>query len=776
MKPAIPLRKKILRAGYRLLRFCCYAVLIFVALDCLFPVDSTLEFAPLVRTRDGNVTHAFLTRDQQWRFETRLDELTPELKEAIIFKEDRYFHHHFGINPLAVGRALIHNIFRLKRTSGASTITMQVARLQAPKRRTYFNKAIEMFRAMQLETHYSKDEILRLYLNLVPYGSNIQGVKAASLLYFNKSPDQLSLAELTALSIIPNRPNSLVIGKDNPKIVLERNKWLLRFKEAKLFPPQVIDDALKEPLDAYRHNAPDGIPQLAWRLRFNLPATLDIHATIDPGMQLKAEQIVYRYVASLKLQQVFNAAVIITDNRTHEVLTYIGSPDFDDRAHQGQVDGVKALRSPGSTLKPFLYGLAYDAGMITPQTMIADVPVNLNGYTPENYDLQFRGNVSVDEALRHSLNIPAIKVLQQFTVPHFTQKLGEAGFTSVWQQRKKVGISMILGGVTVWLQELTALFSAFANRGVYHPLRWTKGTGTDTSAGRPILSPGANYMVCKTLCELSRPDLPNGFDITRNIPRIAWKTGTSYGRKDAWSIGFNGRYTIGVWLGNFDGKGITSLSGATTATPLLFELFNAIDQNAGADWLQAPPELAARFVCKLTGMVPADGCTDQVMDYYIPGISGNERCNHQRDVWVSADERFAYCTTCLPVNGYQTKTYPNISPELAAFYDEHHISYQKIPPHNPSCSRTFDGQPPVISTLQNGMTYLIVDPEKQQLQLGCTTANDVQQVYWYINNKFLGSARRGEKMLFTPTGNVIKISCTDDKGRNTDIEVKVKFL
>ncbi|KAK6022339.1 putative penicillin-binding protein 1C [Ostertagia ostertagi] len=411
MKPAIPLQKKILRAGYRLLRICCYAVLIFVALDCLFPVNSTLEFAPLVRTRDGNVTHAFLTRDQQWRFETRLDELTPELKEAIIFKEDRYFHHHFGINPLAVGRALIHNIFRLKRTSGASTITMQVARLQAPKRRTYFNKAIEMFRAMQLETHYSKDEILRLYLNLVPYGSNIQGVKAASLLYFNKSPDQLSLAELTALSIIPNRPNSLVIGKDNPKIVLERNKWLLRFKEAKLFPPQVIDDALKEPLDAYRHNAPDGIPQLAWRLRFNLPATLDIHATIDPGMQLKAEQIVYRYVASLKLQQVFNAAVIITDNRTHEVLTYIGSPDFDDRAHQGQVDGVKALRSPGSTLKPFLYGLAYDAGMITPQTMIADVPVNLNGYTPENYDLQFRGNVSVDEALRHSLNIPAIKVI-----------------------------------------------------------------------------------------------------------------------------------------------------------------------------------------------------------------------------------------------------------------------------------------------------------------------------------------------------------------------------
>lgn len=776
MKPAATFKTKIARIAWKVVRGCCYGILLFVLLDCLFPVSNEVAFAPLIKAKDGTVIHAFLTRDQQWRFETRLDELTPELKQAIIFKEDKHFYRHFGINPLAVGRAIINNIFRLKRTSGASTITMQVARLQSPKKRTYLNKCIEMFRAAQLEIHYSKDEILRLYLNMVPYGSNIQGVKAASLLYFNKSPDQLSLAELTALSIIPNRPNSLVIGRDNSKIVRERNKWLLRFKEAQLFKPQIIEDALQEPLTAYRHNAPDGIPQLSWRMRYNLPATLDIPSTIDPSMQLKAEQIVSRYVAALKLQNVYNAAVIITDNKTHDVLTYIGSPDFNDRAHQGQVDGVKALRSPGSTLKPFLYGLAYDAGYATPQTIIADVPINLSGYTPENYDLTFRGNVTIDEALRQSLNIPAVKTLQQVTVPAFTQRLGEAGFTSVWQQRKKVGISMILGGVTVRLQELTALFSAFANNGQYYPLRWTTLTPPDTAKGVAVLSPEANYMVCKTLCELSRPELPNGFDLARNIPRIAWKTGTSYGRKDAWSIGFNDRYTVGVWLGNFDGKGVTSLSGASTATPLLFELFNAIDRNYNTEWLQAPKALSARFVCKLTGKIPADFCTEQVMDYYIPGISNNERCDHQRDVWVAADGSFSYCTTCLPVTGYRTKSYPNISSELAAYYDEHHISYEKIPPHNPACSRTFDGQAPVITTLQNGMTYLIVDRQKQQLQLGCTTANDVQQVYWYINDKFLASAKRGVPVLFMPQTNVIKISCTDDKGRNAAIEVKVKFL
>lgn len=633
-----------------------------------------------------------------------------------------------------------------------------------------------MFRALQLETHYSKDEILLLYLNLVPYGSNIQGVKAASLLYFKKSPDQLSLAELTALSIIPNRPNSMVMGKDNLKITSERNKWLIRFQQAHLFKDQTIQDALAEPLNASRRSAPDDIPQLSWRLRGTFPSLLEIFSTMDGRMQQKAEQITTNYVAALKLQNVYNASVLVVDNKTHEALVYIGSPDFNDRAHQGQVDGVKALRSPGSTLKPFLYGLAYDAGIATPQSVVADVPINLAGYTPENYDLQFRGNVTINDALRHSLNIPAVKTLQSLGVSRFTQSLSAAGFYSVWQQRKKVGLSMILGGVTVRLQELVALFSAFSNGGVFHPIRWTTDAPKDTGLGYQVLSPSANYMVCKTLCELSRPDLPSGFDLARNVPHIAWKTGTSYGRKDAWSIGFNERYTIGVWLGNFNGKGITSLSGATTATPLLFELFNAIDRNMSDEWLVTPQEVATRFVCKETGMIPAAYCNDQVMDYYIPGVSPNGRCTHQREVWIAADGSFSYCTTCLPTAGYATKTYPNISPELAAFYDSRNMAYQKIPPHNPACTRTFDGQMPVITTLQNGMTYIILDKDKQQLQLGCTTANDVQQVYWYVNDQFLGSARRGEQLLFKPTNTQVKISCSDDKGRVVDIVVKVKFL
>ncbi len=767
-------RKSWRRRSWKILRFLLALAGIFIVLDLCFPLKTEIPYAPLIRDRNGHVMHAFLASDQQWRFRTEPGEITPELSKALLFKEDRYFYRHPGVNGLAVLRALGNNLFRMKRTSGASTITMQVARLLRPKRRSYVNKLVEMFRAVQLELHCSKAEILQLYLNLVPYGSNIQGVKAASLLYFDKSPDQLSLAELTALSIIPNRPNSLVMGRDNARIVRERNKWLQRFRAAGLFDSSLIDDALREPLEARRLQAPDAAPQFAWRLRFAFPGQLDIRSSVDARMQLMAGDIVSSYVQGLRLQQVHNAAVLILDNRSGEVLTYIGSPEFADRAHNGQVDGVKALRSPGSTLKPFLYGLAYDAGYATPQTVINDVPINLAGYCPENYDLQFHGPVSVDEALRQSLNIPAVKVLQQLSVQRFAQELGNAGFRSVREQRRRLGLSMILGGCTVRLEELCVLYAALANGGRAQSLRWTPGK-PDTNTVR-VLSPAAAWMVSHTLCELARPDMPQLADAARNVPRIAWKTGTSYGRKDAWSVGYNGRYTIGVWLGNFNGRGVASLSGAATATPLLFRLFNAVDRDAAAEWLQAPGELQTRFVCRYTGLLPADSCGEQVMDYYIPGVSGAKRCNHQREVWLSPDGTFSYCTSCLPASGYATKMMRDIAPELAAWYESRHIPYERIPSHNPACGRVFDGQPPRITTLQGGLTYLITDRGRQGLQLGCQAASDVRTVYWYVNDRFYKAAAAGEKLLFLPEGPRLKVSCTDDKGRNSDLEVQVKFL
>lgn len=760
------------------------AVLLFFLLDLIFPLKINVEYAPVIVAKDGTVLHTYITKDQQWRMKARLDEITPQLKDAILLKEDKHFYHHYGVNPLAVGRAIINNVFHLKRTSGASTITMQVARMLDRKPRNYWNKCVEMFRAVQLEKNYSKEEILQLYLNLVPYGSNIQGVKAASILYFNKTPDQLSLAELTALSIIPNQPNYLVIGKDNDRIVAERNKWLHRFEAAHLFPETVIKDALQEPLTASRHQAPDGMQQFSWRMRNVYPAATEIHTTIDPIVQKKAEDITFNYSKTLQLQGVYNAAVFIIDNQTHQVLAYIGSPDFEDRFHQGQVDGVRAVRSPGSALKPLLYGLSFDQGINTPKTIIADVPVNFKGYAPENYDLAFHGNITIEDALRQSLNIPAVKTLNELSVKTFTENLVKCGFASIWHDRKKMGLSMILGGCGVRLDEMTNLYSCFANNGEYNALQWTipdsvwhdKKNIRRLPEGTKIISPASSYMLTQILSELHRPDLPNLYDHAGNIPRIAWKTGTSYGRKDGWSIGYNKRYTIGVWTGNFSGAGVAGLSGAGTATPLLFQLFNSIDHNASNEWVAPPKDVAFRLVCARTGMLPNEFCTEQVTDLYIPGVSKNELCRHMKEVWLSVNGKFSYCTSCLPPNGYITKLMPDISPEIAVYNNVHHIPYEKIPPHNPSCTRTFEGQAPMINSLQNDMTYLVIDKGQQQLQLSCATANDVETVYWYINDQFFGSCHSGEKLFFAPNNPRVKISCTDDKGRTSNIEIKVKFM
>ncbi len=751
---------------------------VFVIADKIFPVKTDIEYTPVVLARDGTVLHTFLTHDEQWRFKTQDDEITPELKKAIVYKEDKYFRYHPGINLPAVCRAVVNNLLKHKRTSGASTITMQVARMLQPKERTYANKFIEIFRALQLEFHYSKDEILQMYLNLVPYGSNIQGVKAAAILYFNKMPSQLSLAELTALSIIPNRPNSLVMGKDNTLIVQQRNKWLSRFKKEGVFPEILINDALEEPLHAYRRNAPRAVPQLAYRLRMLHPAATIIHTAIDPVVQQKAEDIAYSYTQALKLDNIHNTSVLIIDNATHEVVAYIGSSDFYDRAHNGQVDGAQAIRSPGSTLKPLLYGMCMDMGIITPKTVIADVPVNYEGYTPENYDLHFRGNITAEDALKNSLNIPAVKLLHRAGVKQFIAKLAYTGFTSIWDKRNKLGLSVILGGCGVRLSELTAMYSSFANNGMYYAPVYTitDTIKTKKQKGTKVLSPEASYMVSNILTELHRPDLPNLADKAFNVPRIAWKTGTSYGRRDAWSVGYNKRYTIGAWVGNFNGTGVAGLNGAGTATPLLFRIFDAVDRNVSAEWLTPPPSLKFRLVCAETGEVPNEYCHDEIMDYYIPGVSSTKRCSHLINAWLSPDDKISYCTSCLPASGYKTKSYPNVSAELAAYYESNHISYQKIPPHNPFCSRIFEGQPPVITSLTNKLNYIIVDKESQELQLLCTAANDVRQVYWYINDRFYKSASPGEKLFFVPETPKIKISCTDDKGRNTDIEITVKFI
>lgn len=756
---------------FSLSAFFCVALIA----DLLFPPTTfRIEYSQIVTDRDDNILYPFLTSDDKWRMLTELEEITPTLRKAIIFKEDKYFYLHYGINPVAIIRAFSNNLLQRKRTSGASTITMQVARLLAPKERTYFNKIGEIVRAIQLEWHYSKPEILQLYLNLVPYGSNIEGVKSASVLFFDKQPNHLSLAEITILAIIPNRPTSLQIGKNNEYLIEARNKWLLRFKKARLFSNSEIEDALLEPFEARRLDAPKFAPHFAIRMKEKFPDQPIIKTTLRFNFQKKAETLTANYIKRLYFQNIRNAAIIILNNRTHEVEAYVGSADFENTEDGGQVDGVKAIRSPGSTLKPFLYALSFDKGLITPKLKVSDVPVNFSGYTPVNFDQVFNGSVTIETALAYSLNIPAVKTLNELGVGYFTDQLTQAGFSQINADKEKMGLSLALGGCGVRLEELTNLYSAFANKGKLYNLNWLKGT-KDTSS-RQIISEQAAYIFTEALTKISRPDLPKNMESSKNLPKIAWKTGTSYGRKDAWSIGYNANYTIGVWVGNFSGEGVPELGGATIATPLLFDIFNSVDYSPGNDWFAPPDEISYRWVCSETGHLPQPDCTKTVMDYYLPMISDNKMCQHQKTYFVSADSSISYCTSCLPESGFKKKNYPVYPPEIVAFYESEGIPYEKLPPHNPLCDRLFSGTAPLITSPQNGQEYLLDPMDNTQIALTCNTSNDVQVVYWYVNDQYLKPVMPTGKLFFIPKPGRNKITCVDDKGRKEQIYIMAKYL
>ena len=749
--------------------------LLFLFLNRILPLPDKIEYSTIIEDSQGEVVNAFLTRDQQWRMKTELKEISPLLRKTIVEKEDKYFYYHPGVNLLAMSRAFFMNILHMRRTSGASTITMQVARALEPKHRTYWNKFREMFRALQLEWKYNKDEILQMYLNKVPYGGNIEGVKSAAILYFKKNPDHLSLAEITALSIIPNRPSSLVMGKNNDKIVAERNKWLKRWAKEKVFTEKEIADALNEPLTATRGTVPHFIPHLAWKLKKQGGQEV-FHSTIELNTQRKIEKLVKDYSRTRNLQHIRNAAVIVLDNHTHRVISYVGSADFRDTTDGGQVNGAAAIRQPGSTLKPLLYGLCIDEGLLTPKMMITDVAVNYEGYAPENYDRKFNGYVTMEYALEHSLNIPAVKSLKALGKDKLVQKLVQCDFQQIKKDQKKLGLSMILGGCGATLEEMTGLYSIFANDGKYVGPSYLLDTTVRSPSGRTILSPEATFMINETLSKVNRPDFPLNWESTVHLPKIAWKTGTSYGRRDAWSIGYNRRFTVGIWVGNFSGTGIPELSGANSATPLLFQVFNTIDYDDDLPWFSLPRGCDSRTVCSETGLPPTDHCTSLVTDYFIPLISPSRKCDNMQEIFVSADEKISYCRNCLPENGYKKKLYKLISPEMKEYFEENRIAYQAIPPHNPNCEKVFQNGAPLVISPSNGSEYLINRKDPEPLQLKCRVGNDVGKVYWYINNKFYKASDAGSKQFFVPEEGPVKISCTDDKGRNRNIWIRVRYV
>lgn len=747
----------------------------FLILDAVFPFrTNNISWSKVIYASDSTLLHGFLSQDHKWRLYADMEEITPELRKAFIYKEDRWFYYHPGVNPFAVVRAVVNNLTRGRRTSGASTITMQLARLLDPAPRTLRSKFREMFRAMQLEWHYTKDEILQTYLNLLPFGGNIEGVKSAALIYFGQSPKALSLAQLVMLTVIPNDPNSLRPGSNYDELLFRRNHWLQKIKGRNIFSDASTDDALLEPFERRRYPVPSSAPHISYRLRGRETDKYGLITTLNPEVQDRVEGMVKNHVRLLRSMQITNAAVVVVNNGTRGVEAYVGSAGFDEDLFQGQVDGVMALRSPGSTLKPVLYALAFDQGLISPKMMITDVPSNFNGYRPENFDENYRGKVTVEQALALSLNVPAVNLLDKLGNDVFVSALSKGGFKWIGKNRKKLGLSVVLGGCGATLEELTALYAAFANDGVYRPLKYLKSD--QLSDADTICSPGAAYMITEILTGLKRPDLPGQYQASADLPRIAWKTGTSYGRRDGWAIGYNRDYTVGVWTGNFPGNGIPELNGADCAVPLLFNVFRAISPKNQSDWFSPPKDLDFRLVCSESGMPLDTFCHQVVMDYFLPGISPSIRCNHLQKQYVNEPLTMSYCRNCLPEKGFREVLYQYYPPELISWYIEMQIPYKEVPPHNPDCPTITNGSVPRITSLTDGAEYLLIHGRKQELMLTCNAENGVGKVYWYLNDKFYKATAPSEKVFFRPDAGSYKISCSDDRGRNSDVWVKVTFI
>ncbi|MBU0474795.1 MAG: penicillin-binding protein 1C [Bacteroidetes bacterium] len=738
----------------------------------MFPIPEPKEYSQVIYAKDSTMLAAYLTSDDKWRLETKVSDITPEMVQAIINKEDKWFYWHFGFNPFSIVRAFASNITSDNRISGASTITMQIARIMEPGERSYFNKLLEIFRAIQLELHFSKKELLEIYLSNIPMGGNIEGVKAASLLYFNKLPKKLSLSQSVLLTIIPNNPNKNRLDIPNESIIRKRNNLLLKFRGQNLFSNESISDALEEKVESHRYNIQNFAPHFTQVINSSSKET-EIFTTLIPKIQLKCTKLLENHVNRSIGKGVTNGAVLVIENTRNSIIAYCGSSDFYNSETAGQVNGITSIRSPGSALKPFLYSQALNNGVITPKSKLLDVPTDFGSYAPENYEREFNGEVTVDYALVNSLNVPAVRLLQKIGFQPFINLLESLNFKEIERQEKTLGLSVILGGCGVTLEELTIAYSIFANKGKLRAINCFNNKLIEDE--KQILSEETSYLISNILSSLERTESPNLISSVSKLPNIAWKTGTSYGRRDAWAIGYNKSYTIGVWMGNFDGKGSPYLSGSEMAVPLLFSLFNSIDYENSANWFHEPVGISTRDVCKNSGLIPSENCTDIIRDYYIENVSSNEKCNHIQEIYVNEDETESYCLGCLHEKKYKIKKYSFYQPELALWYKKSGVSFNSPPKHNENCE---------VMGLKNGLKilspsaefeYLLEKYVNQEVMLLATSNTDVKEIFWYVNKKYFGKTNLGEKLFFKPINGLNNILCVDDKGGESSLTIKVKF-
>lgn len=781
-----------------------FPVCLFILANWIFPLPKhKLQPTPstVVLDRNGEWLRAFTTPDEMWRFpETSLDNVSPLFQTAMLTYEDKWFYQHWGINPVSLVFAAIDNFKAGRIVRGGSTITMQLARLMEPKDRTIPNKCIEIFRAFQLELTYTKTEILTLYFNLLPYGGNIVGSGAAARLYFNKPQSALSLGEAALLAAIPNSPEYLRPDRYPEKARKARQKVLNRMKDAGKINEQRLQEALQEPIPSKRYTLPFKAPHLSRLIANNQQNGTSqninnyrIQTTISQRYQETAKRILREYMRPLQAQGISAGSIVVLDTKSREVLAMVGSPDFFDTEADGQVNGTLAIRSPGSTLKPFIYALAIDKGYITPQTLLFDVPVDYNGYSPVNFDGKHTGLITASNALAHSLNVPAVNLHAKMPKDSLYEFLRHA-YISTLSKKGDYGLSFVLGGCGINLIELTNLYAGLANMGVFAPyqmiLDQQENKQKKTNFHNPyslqsistpspvpqLLRPETCWIVTEMLTNLKRPDYPETYELTSTMPKVAWKTGTSYGHRDAWSIGYSPELTIGVWIGNFNATGNPILSGADAAAPILFALFTALSGDKSNNWFVKPPSLKNRLVCALSGLPLSSHCLTSISDVYIPGVSTIRECHIHKTIQVDDTTGERLCSSCRHGKQYSDQKIAVLPADVATWMNANGFGVPLLPKHNADCTRLITGTRPIILSPSRDTVYHIrsnIPPEYQKIRLSASVSGDTQDIFWFLNGELVFKGKAVEPIFLTPIAGKHELTCIDGAGRSTSLPLTI---
>lgn len=732
-----------------------------------------IDFSTTIQDDHQQLLRLTLSRDDKYRCYISLKEIAPVMLETTLLQEDRHFWQHFGINPWALVKAGWKTYIVHSRRMGASTISMQVARLRfGINSRSVWGKLQQLSRALQLERHYNKQQLLEAYLNLAPYGGNIEGVEAASRIYFNKSAAELTLPDALTLSVIPQHPRARTPGL--PQLIKSRGKLFARWvKEHPTDKLQTHFLALPLNTSTVQHlpfHAPHFTNEI---LAEHRNKSKGIITTLNLSLQTLVSRVTSQYLKRKAPFGVTNAAVMLVDTRDMSIKAELGSGNYFDTSIEGQINGSKAKRSPGSTLKPFIYGLAIDQGLIHPNTVLKDMPHQFGGYNPENFDYDFIGPITAKDALILSRNIPAVDLNRQLKHPSLYELL-ERTHVSHLKPESFYGLALSLGGAELSMHELVGLYAMLVNDGVWRPLR--NRQDQPIVAGEKQFSPEASFLVMDILKDTPRPDA--NYAIPQSL-NISWKTGTSSGFRDAWAIGAFGPYVMAVWIGNFNNQGNPAFVGKNIAAPLFFELIEAIHREQGpltnlsksTAWMN----LKRIEVCKASGLIPTRYCHEREMSWFIPGKSPIKSDTIFREVAINPDTGLRTCQINSKTRFEVFEFWPS---DLLELFKRAGIQRRAPPSFPPEClmNNALGLAPQIISPVTD-IHYIINAHRKNAnfIPLSAITDADVKTLYWFINNTYLSKTHVNQPWLWNAQPGHYIVRAVDDHGRADARDVTVKI-